>query len=665
MYYFYFVLLLSCFFFGDAKAEIFIVDVINQPANLAEIKRCEELAAISCKLDVNSVFDLINKKSWQKEVAQQYSTVRLRFDSGVYRLSGPITINWGSEYSKNIALEIVGSVEGTLLSGAVILNNPKLVNDIKYHGRLKPSVVDKLRVFDVSGLGLPSGPTEPYGFGFPISAVPTILFYGDSILPVAAWPNSHYSEIERPDDLSINDKTTFRVSNRSGVEWRNETDMMAHAYWYYDWAAQSYNVDVDRHGRLSIRNGNSTFGIKAGQRVRLENALSELDVPGEWYFDRNNGKLIVWIPVGGKELSLAVSESIFDINGSSNIKISDIVVEKTRGDAIRVKSSVNVVLDNVIIRDTGNRALVISSSTACGIRSSLIENNGEGGVYLHGGARDKLIAANNFVEKSVIRNFSLRSKVYRFAVELDGVGQLVDGNIIYEGPHAAILFQGNDHKIVGNEIFNVVKETSDSGAIYVGRDFTARGTLIESNFFHDIYSTDKRYEVKGIYLDDQAGGVVIKNNIFARVQQPVFIGGGRDNLIQSNIFYNSNPPLSLDARGARWQRAATFDSKGTLQKRLDAVPIQSQIWRDRYPSLVNIRADDFGYPKYNIACGNVVVGGKANRIASDAVLGINDDGFLFSDEHIFKNDLPPHGRVERADFVLSSDFLDQCSLVNH
>ena len=50
----------------------------------------------------------------------------------------------------------------------------------------------------------------------------------------------------------------------------------------------------------------------------------------------------------------------------------------------------------------------------------------------------------------------------------------------------AIVFGGNEHLIEFNEIHDVCHESNDAGAIYGGRDWTMRGTVIRYNYFHDI-----------------------------------------------------------------------------------------------------------------------------------------------------------------------------------
>ncbi len=105
-----------------------------------------------------------------------------------------------------------------------------------------------------------------------------------------------------------------------------------------------------------------------------------------------------------------------------------------------------------------------------------------------------------------------------------------------------IGIHGNEHRIVGNELTHLLMGTTDNGAIYAGRDWTARGTVIAGNFLHDIRA-DPGFENKGIYLDDEASGFVIRQNLFLRTDQPVFIGGGRDNIVERNLFVSSSPAI--------------------------------------------------------------------------------------------------------------------------
>jgi len=648
----YFVFVL---FFSTSAAIASVLELVVRPQIMTgepELPNCDWKLRSSCEVSLKQMSFLLASSAWKNEYGAKADRVIVRFLSDKYSIDKPIRFNWGDGATSGVPLEIIGMGASTVLSGAMPIKawmrpSASILSDVNI------PQASEIFVADVSAFPLPlKDPVPVRGFGLPIRPVAAALYQNDRALPLARWPNEGYARLERPDDLISGDRHIFRVAGRTGQEWRNDSDLMAHAFWFHDWAAQTYHVTVGEDGRLAIAGDGSPYGIRNGQRLQIENALSELDSPGEWYLQRSTGKLFVWLEDRKSPVEIAVAESIFQIENSRNIIVRNLAIEKVRGDAVSILGGDNIVLENVSIRHTGNRALVIKGGRRNGIRDSFVEHNGEGGVLLVGGDRAKLIPAEHFVENSTIRDFSRLSKTYRFAVEIDGVGQRIVGNVISESPHAAISFLGNDHKILNNEIFSVVKETSDAGAIYVGRDYTSRGTLIEGNFLHDIVANKSDFEVKGIYLDDQASGIIVRNNIFSRVQQPVFIGGGRDNFVINNVFYNSTPAVHLDARGLGWQRKVTLDPNYTFHQRLNLMPIDSFLWRSRYPNLANIRDDDFGAPKYNFACGNVVVGGEPYRIYKEATAGIRLGSVYVSDESIFINPLTASGRVLKIDFDL-------------
>lgn len=172
----------------------------------------------------------------------------------------------------------------------------------------------------------------------------------------------------------------------------------------------------------------------------------------------------------------------------------------------------------------------------------------------------------------------------------------------------AIFISGNDHEIAENIVGRVAEDANDAGAIYIGRDWTARGTVIRSNILCDIRAAPG-FEVKGIYLDDFASGITIEDNLFLRVDQPVFIGGGRDNVIVRNVMVASSPAVTIDARGLTWARTSIDNPTSDLRKALAAMPVSSPLWQTRYPPLARILEDDPRLPKGNRIGINLVVGG--------------------------------------------------------
>ena len=102
-----------------------------------------------------------------------------------------------------------------------------------------------------------------------------------------------------------------------------------------------------------------------------------------------------------------------------------------------------------------------------------------------------------------------------------------------------------------NEIHNVCYESNDAGAIYTGRNWTMRGTVIRNNYLHHISGFEGRGCV-GVYLDDMFCGTEISGNLFYRVTRAAMIGGGRDCLVKNNLFVDCKPALHIDARALGW-----------------------------------------------------------------------------------------------------------------
>ena len=188
----------------------------------------------------------------------------------------------------------------------------------------------------------------------------------------------------------------------------------------------------------------------------------------------------------------------------------------------------------------------------------VIYTTGDGGISLSGGDRKTLTPARLLAENNHIYNFSRWCRTYRPAIGVGGCGNIVRSNLLHHGPHSAIQLGGNDHLVEYNEIHSVCSDTGDVGAFYMGRDWTARGTVIRHNYWHHIQGPG-RLGAMGIYLDDQASGISVIGNIFYRVTRAVFIGGGCDNVVENNIFVDCTPASTSTraAWGGRRRRPTT------------------------------------------------------------------------------------------------------------
>jgi len=250
---------------------------------------------------------------------------------------------------------------------------------------------------------------------------------------------------------------------------------------------------------------------------------------------------------------------------------------------------------------------------------------GGGGVYLIGGDRKTLTPAGHYAENNHIHHYGRWDRMYRPAVVFSGVGQRASHNLIHDAPHSAIIFGGNDHLIEFNEIHSVCYDSNDCGAIYAGRDWTIRGHVIRHNYLHHICGRQGRV-AKGIYLDDSFAAAVVQGNIFHKVTYAIVLGGGRDSIIENNVFVDCPSAMHLDARGLGWQkphlagRLKEANAKGTLR----GIRFQEPPYSTRYPKLLELLDDDPAWPKGNVVRHNIFwlgSGENLRRIAHGAEPG--------------------------------------------
>ncbi|MDQ2732870.1 MAG: right-handed parallel beta-helix repeat-containing protein, partial [Armatimonadota bacterium] len=444
------------------------------------------------------------------------------------------------------------------------------------------------------------------------------LFFADKPMTLARWPNgSDYAKIAGTvpgSDIS------FTYTGDRPSRWIAEPDPWVYGYWHYDWADEYIpitKIDPATH-TITMDNFAPSFGILAGQRFYALNLLSELDEPGEWYLDRKAGMLYFWppAPLEANTAVVSLAHSLVEMKDTSYVSVRGMTLEVTRGTAATITGGSHDSIIGCTVRNTGGRGIDISGGDHHSVVACDIYRTSDGGVSLSGGDRNTLTPCGHLADNNDIYDYSRWDHTYRPAIGVDGDGVRVTHNRLHDGQHDAIQLGGNDHLIEFNEIYHVAYDTGDVGAFYTGRNWTARGTILRYNYFHDIQGPG-HFGAMGIYLDDQASGFTVFGNLFNNVTRAVFIGGGVDNTVDNNLFVNCTPSVHLDDRGLNWQKNATLDTKDTLQSSLRAVPYTEAPWKDRYPNLVHILDDNPGTPKRNVFIHNIAVGGKWDDISQN------------------------------------------------
>jgi hypothetical protein len=261
------------------------------------------------------------------------------------------------------------------------------------------------------------------------------------------------------------------------------------------------------------------------------------------------------------------------------------------------------------LSNLGTLAVSVTGGSDHTIVSCDISHCGEGGIILAGGDRKTLTPGRHAVINNDLSDFSRWVRTYRPAVALEGVGHRVAHNLFRDAPHCGVLLHGNEHVIEYNEFRNILQETGDAGAFYMGRDLTERGNIVRYNFFHD-NGPSRDADINSIYLDDFASGTTVLGNVCWHSGRGVMIGGGRDNTVVNNVFVDERVGIHVDARGLGWAKTYYDGTDQTLFDRLKAVSYDRPPFSVRYPKLVNVLKDEPAVPKGNVIARNICIGGK-------------------------------------------------------
>lgn len=452
------------------------------------------------------------------------------------------------------------------------------------------------------------------------------LFSQNMPMTLSRWPNEGFVNI-----VDLTGGKPFKIRGREGDKigelvyqddrpkrWLEESDLWLHGYWFWDWAEERQKVEsIDTvHRVISLAPPYHRYGYRKGQWYYAFNALAELDMPGEWYLDRQTSVLYFWPPshIDKDAPTVSILSNLLLLKDVSYVTFKGLTLEAVRGRAVFIRNGTANKIINCTFRNIGGGAVTISGGSLNGVLRCDISLTGQLGISLKGGDRKTLTPARHFAENNHIHHYARLTRMKQPAIALYGVGNRASHNLIHDAPHQGIFFSGNDHIIEFNEIHNVCQEANDAGAIYAGRDWTMRGTVIRYNYLHDIKGLGEK-GASGVYLDDMFCGTHIYGNVFHRVIRPILIGGGRDNTVENNIFVESPKAIHVDERALTW---ASPHVNTTMKTRLGKVPYKQPPWSNRYPVLVYILEDEPAAPKGNIIVRNIIVGGRWNDITTGA-----------------------------------------------
>jgi hypothetical protein len=552
--------------------------------------------------------------------------VVVEVSGGVYEMFEPLSLQ--SQDSGTAEAPIVyraaKGAEVRLIGGKVV-GQWKPVADPAVLDQLDPTARGHVLQADLKAQGVTDIGAMAPGGEWGQSSAGLELFFQETPMTLARWPNKGFVKIPKVLGPTLVDcrgtkgckEGHFSYEGDRPKRWVGQPDVMLHGYWFWDWADQRLKIQsIDPEKRVIKLDDTPqhAYGFRNGQWYYAYNLLCEIDQPGEWYLDRAKGILYFWppAPIESAKPMISVAPSLVTTKDASYVVFRGMSLECTRGTAVEISGGTHVRIAACVVRNVGGNGVSMTGKDSAVVGCD-IYNIANCGVTASGGDRKTLTPANLAVENCNIHHFGRWNPIYKPGVMLDGVGNRVAHNLIHNAPHMAIGFGGNDHVIECNEIHSVVYESNDAGVMYAGRNATMRGHEIRYNYVHHVYGFEARGCV-GVYLDDMFCSANIHGNIFYQVPAAAFIGGGRDNTIENNLFIDCNPAIHIDCRALNWAK----DTMGQLKQQVKDMPYKEEPWKSRFPQLLTYLDDEPATPKGNVVARNICVGGRWDDVEGGA-----------------------------------------------
>jgi parallel beta-helix repeat protein len=289
----------------------------------------------------------------------------------------------------------------------------------------------------------------------------------------------------------------------------------------------------------------------------IQNHMATLDLVGEWYYNKRTNRLGIFL--GGQDPSSTLVEAskedrlitirqqgyiifqdlvfrganayAFDMNGVTHIQIKECTMLYTGNTAVHITNSEHIWIEGATIDYTNNIACDISNTPYVTIVYSSIYNTGTvpGSGKGDSGSYEALL--------------------------LSGDNQRIEGNTILNTGYIPLTFNGNAITIRNNFISRYGFVKDDGGGIYTWNntrnapghwDRTIEGNIVLEGVGASDGTADKKKFMHGIYIDDNADHVTIKNNSIAHCSQyGIYIHNAHDLAIDGNTLFNNETQVAF------------------------------------------------------------------------------------------------------------------------
>ena len=351
------------------------------------------------------------------------------------------------------------------------------------------------------------------------------------------------------------------------------------------------------------------FGYFVPYRFFVENLLEELDQPGEWCLDTDEGKVYFWPPqesLENHEIAAPVLDCLVDLRGAAYVAISGFTFTETVnggdnmhpfgyegagamfpteeatycGEAVHLKDAEHCrIANNRFLSVGGNAVYLEGYNFKNAIQGNEIAYAGHCGVGLIGKRNREDNVPQHPLFNEITDNHIHHCGVFDKAAVgvFCGVsdGNVIGHNLIEQMPHHAINLgnHGYGRNIVEyNDIRCACQESFDNAAVncWMEDDAVDRGEERSGHVFRYNRIADTPGDCTfGIYLDSYSSNCFVYGNIILRSGiSGIRVNGGKNNIIENNIIVGSKDAIGCWSPTCFWPHMKGFMTGNRLDRNI-------------------------------------------------------------------------------------------------
>ena len=387
------------------------------------------------------------------------------------------------------------------------------------------------------------------------------IFVDGQMLNEARFPNTSL-DVSRPVKLVAEGASSSgRRSNAVGTI-TNAALVQPAGYWVGAtlnivlgkvWCAETVRVIASGPGwlRFNFQEGED-YLPQAGNPFFLTGKLSELDAPGEWFYDEARRTLHLQTPAGDNPakhtVEIKARQCAVDLRGKSHIIVRGL--QLFAATLLTDERSSHNVMDGLTARYVSHFSQLVRWRT--GLRDSGIILDGKANrlqncvIAFSAGNGIALVGSGNIVSNNVIHDIDYSGGVGAGINTGGGCrGAVIVRNTIFDVGHRMIdMGHLQNGLIANNDLSHGGLQVTDFGGVYAAST-DGENTRICYNQIHDTDAASNGLErpnnSKGVYIDNGSSNYVIDHNVTWNVDRAVVLNSrvgtaetNRNNLILNN-----------------------------------------------------------------------------------------------------------------------------------